>query len=98
MTHERAGNDATCTLRDLVEIGTDANPKWYICNSSPVMTGGTMATATLVGPRPDGLQETGQETESIELTSGAPSIGMTINQPVVGYRIASLMDARGAGS
>ena len=60
-----------------------------------------MATATLVEPRPDDLQKTGQktgqETGSTELTSGPPSLGMTINQPVVGNRIASLMDARGAG-
>ena len=84
------------------KIGTEANPKGYICNSSPVMTGGTMATATLVEPRPDDRQEPGQETRqetgSTELTSGAPSLGMTINQPVVCYRIASQMDARGGGS
>ena len=43
-------------------------------------------------------RKTGQETGSAELTSGAPSLGMTFNQPVVGYRIASQMDARGAGS
>ena len=75
------------------EIGTAANPKGYICNSSPVMTGGTMVTAALVEPRPGELQETG----STELTSGAPSLGMTVNQPVVGNRITSLMDAHGAG-
>ncbi len=75
----------------LVEIGTAAGPRGYIRNSSPEMTGGTMAT--LVEPRPDELQETG----STELTSGAPSLGMTINQPVVGSRITSLMDAHGAG-
>lgn len=84
------------------EIGTAANPKGYICNSSPVMTGGTMATATPVEPLPDDLQETGQETGqgsgSTRLTRGAPSLGMTINQPVVGNRITSLMDARGARS
>ncbi len=76
------------------KIGAAANPKGYICNSSPVMTGGTMATATLVEPRPDELQEAG----STELTSGAPSLGMTINQPVFGNRITTLMDAHGAGS
>lgn len=78
----------------LGKIGTATSPKGYICNSSPVMTGGTMATATLVELRTDELQETG----STELTSGAPSLGMTINQPVVGNRITSPMDARGAGS
>ncbi len=80
------------------EIGTTANNTGYICNSSPVMTRATMATAALVEPRPDDLQEAGQETGSTELTSGAPSLGMTTNHPVVGYRIASQMDARGAGS
>lgn len=82
----------------LVKIGTATSPKWYICNSSPLMTGGTMVTATLVEPRPDDLQEAGQEAGSTELTSAAPSLGMTIDQPVVGNRIASLMDAQGAGS
>lgn len=84
------------------ENGTAANAKGYICNSSPVITGGMIATATLVEPRPDALQETGQETGpetgSTELTSGAPSLGMTTNQPIVCYRIASQMDAHAAGS
>ncbi len=80
------------------EVGTAASPKGYICNSSPVMTGGTMTAATLVEPRPDDLQDIGEEAGSTELTSGAPSLGMTINQPVVGNRITSLMDAHGAGS
>ncbi len=53
-----------------------------------------MATATLIEPRPDDLEEAG----STELTSGAPSLGMTVNQPVVGNRITTLMDAHGAGS
>ena len=57
-----------------------------------------MATATLVEPQSDDLKETGHEPGSTELTSGAPSLGMTINQPVVGNRITSLMDAHGAGS
>ncbi len=78
----------------LGRFGTAANLKGYICNSSPVMTGGTMATATLVDSGPDELQDPG----SAKLTSGAPSLGMTRHQPVVGYRIASLMDAHGAGS
>ena len=84
-----------------IVFGTAASPKGYICNSPPVMTGGTMATATLVEPGRMTLetrQQARQETGSTELTSGAPSLGMTNNQPVVGDRIASLMDAHGAAS